>query len=57
MLKPIASEVVDTSITEARLTELLTPPSSPEPLISMNHMTPGGMYPSSDTNDEYVFTV
>ena len=57
MLKPIASEVVDTSITEARLTELLTPPSSPEPPISMNHMTPGGMYPSSDTNDEYVFTV
>jgi hypothetical protein len=57
MLKPIASEVVDTSITEARLTELLTPPSSPDPPISMNHMTPGGMYPSSDPNDEYVFTV
>lgn len=55
MLKPIASKVVNTSITEARLTELLTPPGSPEP--PMNHLIPGGMYPSSDTNDEYVFTV
>ena len=55
MLKPIASEVVDTSITGAHLTELLTPPGSPEP--PMNHLIPGGMYPSSDTNDEYVFTV
>lgn len=51
MLKPIASEVVaDTSVTE-----LLTPPGSPGPL--MNHLIPGGMYPSSDPIDEYVFTV
>lgn len=54
MLKPIASEVVaDTSVTE-----LLTPPGSPGPL--MNHLIPGGMYPSSDPTDptdEYVFTV
>lgn len=55
MLKSNASEVVDTSITGTHLTELLTPPGSPEPL--MNHLIPGGMYPSSDPNDEYVFTV
>ena len=55
MMKPNASEVVNTSITEAHLTELLIPPGSPEP--PMNHLIPGGMYPSSDTNDEYVFTV
>jgi hypothetical protein len=50
-------ELVDTSITESHVTELLTPPGSPVPIISMNELIPDGMYLSSESNDEYVFTV
>jgi hypothetical protein len=44
-------------VTESHVTELLTPPGSPVPIISMNKLIPDGMYLSSESNDEYVFTV
>jgi hypothetical protein len=50
-------ELVDTFIAESHVTELLTPPGSPVPIISMNKLIPDGMYLSSESNDEYVFTV
>jgi hypothetical protein len=53
----LTPELVDTSITESHVTELLTPPGSPVPIISMNKLIPDGMYLSSESNDEYVFTV
>lgn len=53
----LTPELVDTSITESHVTDLLTPPGSPVPIISMNKLIPDGMYLSSESNDEYVFTV
>ena len=49
--------LVDISITESHVTELLTPPGSPVPIISMNKLIPDGMYLSSESTDEYIFTV